>query len=202
MWWCFCLGPRTSRFRSVAQPTLNRLQKAAATWKTTGQTYARVALEKKREAATYYRQGDDYMARATAMEAVTHEKMAMRYLEMVQTAQGRIEQVHQLWATHDKLDDAGATAEDLRSLGVVQKDELEGTDKVLSIEARIDAANKMVDNFSQLVQETDCEIRKVSTGVCDDNADDLLKQVQRWASGQFNSPEQMRNMAPAELEMD
>ena len=200
LWFC-CGGRQPNRYQHHAEQTLKRLQISHDAQRAKGRVYAAVALAKKREAAEHYRQGNTYEAMATAMEARTHEEMAMRFLKMVESTQGTIREINRQWAAFEKLDSATATAQDFAKLGIVQKRELDGTDELPSLDARIDAANKMLDDFKRLVEETDTQMKEVVTGSGGDDNEDLLREIQRWGLGQLQGPPEPRNLTPDQLEM-
>jgi hypothetical protein len=202
----FCCSPRRpTRFQSVAELNLKTLQAEHDTFRNKGRIYAAVALAKKREAAEYYRQGNTFEALATAMEAKTHEEMAMRFLHIVEKAQYTIREVNRQSADYDMLDSAATTAEVLSKLGSVQREGLDGTEEVPSIDVRIEATNRIVDDFKRLVAQTDVEMKKVVLGTGNENGveeDDLLTEIQRWGLGQLQSPQPTaRDLTPDQLEM-
>jgi hypothetical protein len=200
MWFFSCCGgPKQTHFRSRAVPALRKLQSEYEALKGQGQTYAATALAKKLEAARHYREGSTFYARVTAMEVRTNEEMAERYIEILASLQTAIREINRLWAAHDKITSASATALDLHDLGIAQGEELTGSDVQLSLDQKIDAANKMLEDFLQVVERTDNEIKKMTGG--SDDGDDLLKQVQMWEMGQIHAPPQLRDMTPDQLEM-
>lgn len=196
--WLFCCGTRRSRFKSIAEPALKDLHTRKLFVLNEGQKYSDLSSKQKIEAVKYYTQNNNFAAEARGIEALRNEKMAQRYMTILKIIDAKINQVEQLWAQHDLVDNAGASAQQLEKIGVVQRDEMAGTDEFLSIDARIEAVNKTERDFSKIVEEMDQEIQKVQVENIQDEKD-VFRQIQEWNLGKFEP--KIKDMTPNQLTM-
>lgn len=196
--WMFCCGTRRSRFKSIAEPALKDLHKRKLFVLNEGQKYSDWSVQQKKEAVSYYSQNNNFAAEAKAIEALRNDKMAQRYMKILKIIDAKINQVEQLWAQHDLVDNAGASAQQLEKIGLVQRDELDGTDEFPSVDARIDAVNKTEKDFTKLVEEMDEEIQKVQIENIQDDVD-VFRQIQTWNLGKYDN--QIKELTPNQLVM-
>jgi putative lipase involved disintegration of autophagic bodies len=195
-----CCSSRRTRFRSLADPVLKELHKRKEFLTSEGRKYSTLSVAKKKEAAEHFRDKDEFMAEAKAIEAIRNDQIASSYMKILKIIDSKIKAVQQLWSDHDLIDNVTSTADHLQSLGLIQKDEMTGTEQFPSIDDRIKAANKTEQDFKVLIADMNDEIKKVSmTGV--EEIGDVFSQIQRWSLGELQSPRQMKEMTPAELEM-
>lgn len=200
MWWTWsCCATKRSRFKSIAEPALKDLHKRKTFVLNEGQKYSNWSVQQKREAVTYYSENNNFAAEAKAIEALRNEKMAQRYMKILKIIDAKINQVEQLWAQHDLVDNAGASAQQLERIGLVQRDELDGTEEFPSIDDRINAVNKTEKDFTKLVEEMDQEIQKVQIENIQEDVD-VFRQIQTWNLGTLQP--KIKELTPNQLVME
>jgi hypothetical protein len=166
-----------------------------------GNRHANESVQQKRDAVRFFNENEMFRAQIKAVEAIRTEEMAQRYFTIYKIVDDKLRQVETLWSHHDLIDNMDSTASQLQQLGVIQRAEQEGDDEIPSLETRIDTSNKMLSDFTSLVQRMEDEIQRVPINASQ-NVDDVLKKVQLWSMGKVQPViNRDKNLSPDALAM-
>jgi hypothetical protein len=166
-----------------------------------GNRHANESVQQKRDAVRFFNENEMFRAQIKAVEAIRTEEMAQRYFTIYKIVDDKLRQVETLWSHHDLIDNMDSTASQLQQLGVIQRAEQEGDDEIPSLETRIDSSNKMLSDFTSLVQRMEDEIQRVPINASQ-NVDDVLKRVQLWSMGKVQPViNRDKNLSPNALAM-
>jgi hypothetical protein len=201
MWLLPCCASRKTRFRSIAGPVIRDLKEKKKIVEQEGNRHANESVQQKRDAVRFFNENEMFRAQIKAVEAIRTEEMAQRYFTIYKIVDDKLRQVETLWSHHDLIDNMDSTASQLQQLGVIQRAEQEGDDEIPSLETRIDSSNKMLSDFTSLVQRMEDEIQRVPINASQ-NVDDVLKKVQLWSMGKVQPViNRDKNLSPDALAM-
>jgi hypothetical protein len=201
MWLFPCCASRKTRFRSIAGPVIRDLKEKKKIVEQEGNRHANESVQQKRDAVRFFNENEMFRAQIKAVEAIRTEEMAQRYFTIYKIVDDKLRQVETLWSHHDLIDNMDSTASQLQQLGVIQRAEQEGDDEIPSLETRIDSSNKMLSDFTSLVQRMEDEIQRVPINASQ-NVDDVLKKVQLWSMGKVQPViNRDKNLSPDALAM-
>jgi hypothetical protein len=166
-----------------------------------GNRHANESVQQKKDAVRFFNENEMFRAQIKAVEAIRTEEMAQRYFTIYKIIDDKLRQVETLWSHHDLIDNMDSTASQLQQLGVIQRAEQEGDDEIPSLETRIDSSNKMLSDFTSLVQRMEDEIQRVPINASQ-NVEDVLKNVQLWSMGKVQPViNRDKNLSPNSLAM-
>jgi hypothetical protein len=201
MWLFPCCTSRKTRFRSIAGPVIRDLKEKKKIVEQEGNRHANESVQQKRDAVRFFNENEMFRAQIKAVEAIRTEEMAQRYFTIYKIVDDKLRQVETLWSHHDLIDNMDSTASQLQQLGVIQRAEQEGDDEIPSLETRIDSSNKMLSDFTSLVQRMEDEIQRVPINASQ-NVEDVLKKVQLWSMGKVQPViNRDKNLSPNALAM-
>ena len=186
MWGWLCCGSwcgRTdSRFRTRAMPVMDGLQTKIDFYANEARNYEVTATGYRKEAVQFHNKDNTAFAHTRAIQALSAQVAAERYLNIVRLLNNMLERIRTMWIQHDAVEDFSTNSAKLEELGVVQKREMEGDEELVSLPSRIATANELHQNFETLVSQMHTEVAKMEgMGTAEEKSpDDIDQWIQRW----------------------